>query len=116
MQTSDHFGSVSCRMEMQFSSETMERALQVLLSDVGRTEALSGCMSCSVSRDAVELDRVIYRLEWESEASLKKHLRSEAFRRVLVAVDMCMEEPRVEIGSMSGRRGLAYLREMWGEA
>jgi len=49
---------------------------------------------------------------WHSESGFQKHAQSDAFRRVLVAMDMCCEEPRIVIGNLSGRNGMAYLQEL----
>ena len=50
--------------------------------------------------------------EWESAEAFRRHIRSEEFRRVLVAVDMCCEEPQIVIGNLSGHSGMEYLRKL----
>ena len=47
--------------------------------------------------------------------AFRKHLRSEEFRRVLMAMDMCCEEPKVLVGNLSGGSGMDYLRELRGQ-
>jgi quinol monooxygenase YgiN len=45
---------------------------------------------------------VHYREEWESEEAFREHIRPEEFRRVLIAMDMSCEEPRIVVGSFAG--------------
>lgn len=99
---------------MQFQPDRLEQAVQLLLSDVGLTQALPGCISCEVAIDAVDQGRVLYREEWDAESALTKHLRSDQFHRVLVAMDLCEQEPRVVVGNLTGRCGLQYLHELRG--
>jgi quinol monooxygenase YgiN len=62
--------------------------------------------------DAADGGLVHYREEWESPEAFHKHVRSEEFRRVLIAVDLCCEEPRIVVGNLSGRNGMEHLREL----
>ena len=98
--------------DMDFPPANAERAVQLLLSAVGLTEAKSGCQACTVARDASDPNRVRYSEIWHSESAFQKHAQSDDFRRVLVAMDMRWEEPRVVIGNLSGRSGMAYLQEL----
>lgn len=103
---------VTCLIDMRLLPADAERAVQLLLSSVGRTEAKPGCLSCTVLRDASDACRVRYSETWESESAFERHARSEEFQRVLVAMDMCCEEPQVVVGNLSGHSGIAHLREL----
>ena len=39
-------------------------------------------------------------------------VKAEEFRRVLIALDMSSEEPRIVVGSLTGHGGMAYPREL----
>jgi len=39
-------------------------------------------------------------------------IKDEEFRRVLIALDMSSEEPRIVVGNLSEHGGLEYLREL----
>ena len=112
MASEPNLALTKCSIEFQLAPGELESAVQLLLSVVGHTEAKPGCRSCSVARDAGREGRVRYEETWSSEASFHQHVRSEEFRRVLVAMDMCCEEPQVVIGNLSGRSGLDCLREL----
>ena len=102
----------TCLIDMRFSTREIESAVRLLLSPAERTEAKPECHSCSIMRDAVDQDRVRYTEVWTSEARFREHARSDEFRYILAAMDMCSEEPELTIGVLSGQNGLAYLQEL----
>jgi quinol monooxygenase YgiN len=105
---------VTLMIDMRFATGRTDQGVQLLVSVGGRIEAKQGCQSFSVARDAVDADRIHYRETWASEAALQRHVQSEEFRRILVAMDMCSEEPQVAIGNFAGHTGLVYLQKLCG--
>ena len=99
-------------VDMCFAPETDEQAIRLLTSGIERTEAKQGCVECRVSQDALAEGHVRYSEKWESEASFREHVRSSEFRRVLLTMDMCCEEPRVTVGSLTGQEGLSQLEKL----
>lgn len=97
---------------MHFAPGDVERAVQLLLSGVGRTEAEPGCRECVVARDAAEAAHLRYSEAWDTEGAFLRHLNSEEFRRVLVAMDLCDEEPQVVVGNLLGRQGIGFLQQL----
>jgi quinol monooxygenase YgiN len=112
MNSGDRIGGVTCQIVMRFAASEVDPAVRLLLSTVGRTEAKEECRSCSVARDAIERGQIRYNEVWDSESAFGRHVGSEEFRRVLVAMDMCCEEPSVTFGTFSGRTGIAQLRSL----
>lgn len=103
---------VTCLIKMRFNADTADSAIQLLLSVSERIEAKAGCQSCSISREALESNRIRYNEVWASESEFTAHVQSDEFRNVLAAMDMCCEEPSVVIGTLAGREGIAYLRDL----
>lgn len=103
---------VTLTIDLHFTAENAAQAIQLLRSGCGRTEAKPGCQQCRVSKDTVEGNRVRYTEIWNTQAGFDRHLQSEEFRRVLVALDMCCEEPEVAVGNFSGHTGLLHLQQM----
>lgn len=112
MQKGDCSRYVGLMLDLMFSPENLEQAVQLLVSGIGRTEAKPGCRECLVARDAASEGHLRYSEAWDVEASFRRHIRSEEFQRVMVAMDMCSEEPRITIGELSGRKGMEYLKEL----
>lgn len=112
MQAKAPISILTCSIDMRFSPSDVERGLELLRSSLGFTEASPGCQACSVAHDAVDATRIHYRESWSSEADFQRHTRSEEFRRVLLTMDLCSEEPQVVIGNFSGHSGLTYLQKL----
>jgi quinol monooxygenase YgiN len=100
----------TCLICMRFSPGDVARAIKMLHSSVGTTEAKRGCLTCSVARDTADENLVRYSEMWDSEPEFRRHVQSEEFRRVLTAMDMCCEEPQVLVGGRSGRDAMEYLQ------
>jgi quinol monooxygenase YgiN len=112
MISDDRLTLTTCAIDMRFASKDVDHAVLLLLSVKGNIQAKHGCRACRVGMDAADAGLVHYLEEWESAELFHKHVRSEEFRRVLIAVDMCCEEPRIVTGSLSGNTGMAYLRKL----
>ena len=108
----DRFSMSTCSVDMRFLPGDRDRAVQLLLS--GRADIVTkrGCRSCDVATEPGEDGVVHYREVWESEVLFHEHVRSEEFRRVLIAMDLSCEEPEIVVGELRGHSGLAYLRSL----
>jgi quinol monooxygenase YgiN len=102
----------TCAIDMHFASKDVEHAVLLLLSVKENIRAKHGCRACKVGLDATDANIVHYFEEWESAELFQKHIPSEEFRRVLIAMDLCCEEPRIVTGDLSGHTGLEYLRKL----
>ncbi|MBE0616430.1 MAG: antibiotic biosynthesis monooxygenase [Proteobacteria bacterium] len=102
----------TCSIAMLFEPARLPQALEILASTVGPIRAKRGCKSCRVELDAGGERALRYSEEWDSEEAFHRHLRSEEFWRVLVAMDLCSEEPEVTIGELSAQYGLEALRKL----
>ena len=102
----------TCSVDMRFPSMDRELAVQLLLSVRADILTKRGCRSCDVATEPGEDGVVHYREVWESEVLFHEHLRSEEFRRVLIAMDLSCEEPEIVVGELRGHSGLAYLRSL----
>jgi len=102
----------TCTIAMRFDPAAVPRALELLFSASGPIRAKRGCKSCRVQKDASDPCLLRYAEEWISEDAFRRHIRSEEFWRVLVAMDLCSEEPEVAIGDLSVRYGMDVLRKI----
>ena len=95
----------TCSIDMRFGSKDVDHAVQLLLSVKENIQAKHGCRECRIGMDAVDAGLVHYLEEWESAELFQRHVRSEEFRRVLIAMDLCCEEPRIVTGICPGTSG-----------
>ena len=100
---------------LHYLPERLDAAVQLLFSVVGQIEVKPGCRSCWVGRSVGEDSCIDYQELWDSEKAFRRHLRSEEFQRVLAAMDLCDEEPRVMIGALKAHCGIEFLRQLRGD-
>jgi quinol monooxygenase YgiN len=112
MESGDKLSLSTCSIHMRFKPKDVDNAVGLLLFVQGSIRAKRGCHACEVGMEAADPGLVHYREEWESGEAFLMHVQSEEFRRVLVALDMCCEEPRIVVGNLSGRSGMSPLLEM----
>jgi quinol monooxygenase YgiN len=112
MISDDRLTLTTCAIDMRFASKDVDHAVLLLLSVKENIQAKRGCRACRVAMDAADAGLVHYLEEWESAEFFHKHVRSEEFRRVLIAVDLCCEEPRIVTGDLSGHIGMGYLHKL----
>jgi quinol monooxygenase YgiN len=76
------------------------QSVQVLLASV------SDCLHASVSIESGEIETILYLEKWRSRESLDEHLRSNAYTRILEALELSCRSPEVsffeglEVGSL----------------
>jgi quinol monooxygenase YgiN len=112
MDSGDRLSMSTCSVDMRFPAEDVDRAVRLLLSVQGEILAKRGCCACDVAVEAADPYVVHYREEWESDKTFHEHVRSEEFRRVLIAMDLSCEEPRIVVGNLTGHSGMSYLRNL----
>ncbi len=100
---------VNCSIDIRFAPKDVDQGIQLLLSVHGSIQAKHGCRVCRVGIDAADACLIHYTEEWESSEAFHNNVRSEEFRRILIAVDMGCEEPHIVVGKLSGESGIAYL-------
>jgi len=97
---------------MRFASKDTDVSVRLLRSGRGIILAKRGCHACDVWRDIDDATLFHYIEGWKSEEDFHHHVRPEEFLRVLVAMDMCSEEPRILVGNLTGMVGMRYLRRL----
>ena len=89
-----------------------QEVLDVLLCLKGPIEALTECRGCWICQDVANDHALTYLSQWETQADLESHLRSERFRRLLPYIEMSIEPPAVSFGSIEHMRGIEFLVEV----
>ncbi|HUI68660.1 MAG TPA: antibiotic biosynthesis monooxygenase [Nitrospirota bacterium] len=88
------------------SPEKREEALAILLLMAKRGRVEPGCISCRIYRDALEERIIMIEEEWKNEEDLKRHLRSDEYRNVLIAMEMAVELPEVKFETILRTNGI----------
>jgi quinol monooxygenase YgiN len=88
------------------------RITMALHSMMDETRAIHGCAGCSLSTRIRDRGVVRYVEEWETEADLRRRVRSPSFTGVAVLMEDAINPPRVEFVLPSGNRGPEYMDEV----
>jgi quinol monooxygenase YgiN len=69
-----------------------------------------GCRGCSAW---AEPDATVHYLEeWETEADMRRRVRSPSFTSLLAVIESAPDQPRIEFGFVNSSRGLDYIAEV----
>jgi quinol monooxygenase YgiN len=81
---------------------------QALFSSLGPTRVTPGCVECRLYHDA---DANTHYLEsrWSTEDDLIRHVRSDAYKRLLLLMELGATAPSIEFFTVSEVRGLDFI-------
>ena len=91
-----------------------EEVLEVLRSVQGPVLAQPGCSACDIYEEQSAERAIVFVERWESEASLETHLRSEAYDRILSAMEMAGKEPDVRFERVITSEGMELVERSRG--
>ena len=101
---------------MVFVPPAREEALQVLRSLLGPVRSHPGCLATRLMRDELD-ERVLTWVEhWHSREDHERHVRSDAFRRLLAVMDLAAEPPLLEVDEVERRQGFEIVEQLRGAA
>jgi len=102
------------RLHMEFDTAACGEATAVLRSLIGPVRAEPGCRATRLLSDAADPCRLTWVEDWRSVADFERHLRGEAFRRILAVMELATSRPEVEIDDVASRRGFELVEEILG--
>jgi quinol monooxygenase YgiN len=83
--------------------------VQALRSVLGPTRVEPGCLFCHLYED-VEIPGSFTLVEdWNSPADFERRLRSEAYRRLLLLMELSPEAPVIQFHSVSSTAGMGAI-------
>jgi quinol monooxygenase YgiN len=80
--------------------------LDVLRSVQGPVRAQPGCLSCHIYEELGPEQAVILAERWRSRPDFEEHLRSEAYRRILGAIELSGAPPEIRFETVAASDGL----------
>ena len=81
------------------------KVVSTLAAQLGPTRVQPGCRKCDLYQDVEYPNAITLVEEWESQADLDPHLRSEDYRAVLGAMELAQERPVVQFDTVTRRIG-----------
>jgi len=80
--------------------------LEILRSVQGPVLAEPGCTGCHIYEEPGSDEAIVLVERWASEAALEEHIRSEAYRRILGAIELSSAPPVVRFDHVSVTEGM----------
>jgi quinol monooxygenase YgiN len=99
---------------MRFTTTPGEEALQVLRGLLGPVRSHPGCLSTRLMRDVGDEWILTWVEQWSGREDHERHVRSDAFRRLLAVMDLAAESPTFQVDEVRRRRGFELVEELLG--
>ena len=88
------------------------QVLQILRSIQGPVAAQPGCGSCRIYEEEGPEAAIVLLEQWESKAALEAHLRSDAYRSILGALELSSAPPEVRFDSVTESEGMELIERI----
>jgi quinol monooxygenase YgiN len=85
------------------------QALEVLGAVRDQVQFEPGCISSRLYRDVDEVRAIMVEERWRSHEDITRHLRSEAYRRVLLVIEMAEEPPEIRFDTIVCTQGIEII-------
>jgi quinol monooxygenase YgiN len=72
------------------------------------------CLDCGVFEEANGAERVVYVEHWRSAKDLHAHLKSGLYLRILNAMELACEEPRISFHEVSQTKSMELITQLRG--
>jgi len=83
--------------------------LEVFRGIQGPVLAQPGCAACHIYEEQGPVPAIVLVERWESQEALETHLRSEAYRRILGAIELSGGPPDVQFDYVSATNGMELI-------
>ena len=89
--------------------ERRAEVLEIFQAIQGPVLAQPGCAACSIYEEQGPERAVVLVESWETQEALERHLRSEAYRLILGAVELSHGQPEVRFDHVSTTEGMELI-------
>jgi quinol monooxygenase YgiN len=75
-----------------------------------------GCLSSNIYMDLLDKSVLLLEQVWSTEEDLDRHLRSDEYRNLLLAMELAVRRPEVRFHTISGSTGIETIEKARGQA
>jgi quinol monooxygenase YgiN len=97
-------------LRFKVSSSKREDVINIFESLVGPLSVKPGCIRVSLLSDVNTHEDLTLLEEWQSWTALDKHIRSDAFRKILALMDLSSEFPETCFYHVSSAEGFEVVQ------
>jgi quinol monooxygenase YgiN len=85
--------------------------LRILNPMAERIRLEPGCLACNIYQDARDTRVIMLEQIWGSETEMRRHLRSDQYRNVLLVMEMALEPPEVRFNEVAHTTGVETIEK-----
>jgi quinol monooxygenase YgiN len=99
-------------LELVPQMQQRQPMLEVLRFVEERVRTKPECLDCGVFEEATGAQRVVYMEQWRSAKDLHAHLQSGLYSKILQAMELACEEPRISFHEVSQTRSMDLITQL----
>jgi len=88
------------------------RVIEILRSVCDLTRLKPGCLGCWLSEEDSLHDGIQYVEQWDSADTLREHIRSDLYRRVLAAMELSRQPPEASFHYVTTEKGFELVETL----
>jgi quinol monooxygenase YgiN len=93
-------------VRMAIPPQKRDEALKILGLTAEECRFWPNCLSCRIYEDTQEHCVLMFEERWGSHEDLERHLRSDEYYKVLLVMEMALEQPEIRFDTISGSTGI----------
>ena len=93
-------------IRMLIPPEKQTEVLEILGSMTEQIQFESGCISSRLYRGVEDVRAILLEELWSSDEDVKRHLRSDKYRKVLLVMEMAAEPPEIRFDTIIHSSGV----------
>ena len=101
-------------MELVPRPDKRQALLEILRFVQVRVRTKAECLGCGVFEAADGTLQVLYEERWQAAKDLHAHIQSALYLRILNAMELAGEEPRISFHEVSQTRSMELIEELRG--
>ena len=98
-------------LRMAIPVQKRGEALKILRSIVTRNQVQPDCVFCRICEDVLEDNVLQFEEMWRSEEEFERHLRSGEYHKVLLVLEMALEQPEIRFDTISSSTGIETIEK-----
>lgn len=108
-------GQTRSSIRLNISLEKQSEAFDLLESVREQIQFEPNCIHSRLYKGANEAETVMIEEIWDNDEDLQRHLRSDAYRRILLAIEMADSQPEIRFDRIIESSGMETIMKARGE-
>ena len=103
---------ISSTIRMTIPAKKHNDALRIIKSIAMQSRDNKGCLGCCIFKDVEDRNVLVFQERWKDEENLKRHLRSEEYRNLLLVLELSLQEPEIRFDTISSSTGIETIEKV----